>query len=150
VAAGEIYLPVADVPEPFVDADDLADVAVAALTDPHHDARTYDVTGPELLTFADAAAAISAATDRPLRVTSVSPADYLAGAIADGVPEPIAAVLTDVFTKVLDGRNAYLGTGTLDALGRPTTAFGSYVRRAAAGGAWSGVAGDDAHVEAAR
>ena len=117
---------------------------------PHHDARTYEVTGPELLTFADAAAAISAATDRPLRVTSVSPADYLAGAIADGVPEPIAALLTDVFTQVLDGRNAYLGTGTLDALGRPAATFGAYVRRAAAEGAWSDVAADDAHVEVAR
>ena len=69
VLAGELALPVGDVPEPFVDADDIADVAVAALTDDRHVGELYELTGPRLLTFADAAGEIGAASGprRPLR-----------------------------------------------------------------------------------
>ena len=137
VAVGEVFLPAPDVVEPFVDADDLADVAVAALTDPQHQGQTYEVTGPELLTFAEAAATIAGAIDRPVRVTSVSPADYVAGAVADGVPEPLAAMLADLFVDILDGRNAHLGDGTDRALGRPARPFAAYAERAAAEGAWA-------------
>lgn len=136
VAGGELFLPVPDVAEPFVDVEDLADVAVAALADPAHHGRTYDVTGPELLTFAEATGAIAAATGRPLRVTTVGPEEYRAGAVADGVPEPLAAVLTDLFVDIFDGRNATLGDGTLQALGRPARPFAGYVRDAAESGAW--------------
>src|SRR5262249_7616899 len=62
---GEIVLPAGDAPEPFVDADDIADVAVAALTDARHAFQEYEVTGPRLLTFADATAEISRASGRP-------------------------------------------------------------------------------------
>ena len=48
---GEVALPIGNVGEPFVDADDIADVAVAALTEEGHAGRTYEVTGPRLLTF---------------------------------------------------------------------------------------------------
>ena len=54
--AGELALPVGDMPEPFVDVDDIADVAVAALTEDGHAGRVYELTGPRLLTFADAVA----------------------------------------------------------------------------------------------
>lgn len=137
VASGALFLPTADVPEPFVDVDDLADVAVAALTDPRHHGRTYDVTGPELLTFAQAADLIADATGRPLQVVSVDPAEYLAGAVADGVPEPLAAMLSSLFTQIFDGRNARLGDGAREALGRPASSFAGYVSRASAEGAWA-------------
>ena len=69
VLSGEIRLPAGDVPTPFLDIDDLADVAVAALTDDRHVGRLYELTGPHSLTFADAAGVISAASGRarPLR-----------------------------------------------------------------------------------
>src|SRR5262249_27513331 len=54
VRAGDIMLPAGPVPEPFVDADDIADVAVAALTDERHVHRLYELTGPRALTFAEA------------------------------------------------------------------------------------------------
>ena len=59
VAAGVVALPVGDVLEPFVDADDIADVAVAALTEDRHVGQTYELTGPRLLTFADAVSEIA-------------------------------------------------------------------------------------------
>src|SRR5262249_50147139 len=51
VLNGELALPVTTVREPFVDADDLADVAAAALTDDRHVGQLYELTGPRLLTF---------------------------------------------------------------------------------------------------
>ena len=53
VLAGEIALPAGEVGEPFVDADDIADVAVAALTEDGHAGQVYELTGPRLLTFAE-------------------------------------------------------------------------------------------------
>ncbi|HXV92665.1 MAG TPA: NmrA family transcriptional regulator, partial [Pseudonocardia sp.] len=49
VRAGEVMLPVDTVPEPFVDADDIADVAAAALTEDGHVGEVYELTGPRLL-----------------------------------------------------------------------------------------------------
>lgn len=46
VMDGAITLPAGEVPEPFIDVDDLADVAVAALTENSHAGETYEVTGP--------------------------------------------------------------------------------------------------------
>ena len=59
--AGELALPAGHTPEPFVDADDIADVAVAALTDHSHVGEVYELTGPRLLTFADAVEEIAQA-----------------------------------------------------------------------------------------
>jgi len=67
VLAGKIALPAGPVPEPFIDTDDIADVAVAALTDDRHKNKLYEVTGPRALTFADAAAEISQAVRRTIR-----------------------------------------------------------------------------------
>ena len=71
VLGGEVALPVGDVPEPFVDVDDVADVAVAALTEDGHAGRVYELTGPRLLTFADAVAEIARAAGRPVRLVAV-------------------------------------------------------------------------------
>jgi nucleoside-diphosphate-sugar epimerase len=54
-------LPTPEVGEPFVDAEDVADVVVAALTEDGHAGQVYEVTGPRLMRFADAVADIAAA-----------------------------------------------------------------------------------------
>ena len=46
VLTGEVALPAGPVPEPFIDAGDIADVAIAALTDERHTGKLYEVTGP--------------------------------------------------------------------------------------------------------
>ena len=71
ILAGELALPAGTVREPFVSTDDIADAAVAALTDPHHRGRTYELTGPRLLSFADAVAEVAAATARPVGYRTV-------------------------------------------------------------------------------
>jgi len=136
VMAGELALPVGDVPEPFVDADDIADVAVAALTDDRHVGELYELTGPRLLTFADAAAEIGEAAGRPVRVVAVSEPEFAAGLAQHGVPADVISLLRYLFTTVLDGRNASVADGVQRALGRPARDFRDYAERAAAAGAW--------------
>jgi uncharacterized protein YbjT (DUF2867 family) len=132
--AGELGLPVDAVPEPFVDADDIADVAVAALTEDGHESELYEVTGPQLLTFADAVSEIARATGRDLRFTPVPLDDFAATLAADGVPEDEAELVRYLFGEVLDGRNAHLTDGVRRALGRDPRDFAQYARDAAATG----------------
>jgi uncharacterized protein YbjT (DUF2867 family) len=136
VLEGHVVLPAGDVLEPFVDADDIADVAVAALTEEGHEGQTYEVTGPRLLTFADAVAAIAAATGRDITFTPVSVADYLAALTAEGLPAETVDFLGYLFTTVLDGRNAHLSDGVQRALGRAPRDFADYARDTATTGVW--------------
>jgi uncharacterized protein YbjT (DUF2867 family) len=136
VLAGEIALPAGNVAEPFVDADDVADVAVAALTEAGHAGQLYEVTGPRMLTFAEAAAEIARATNKNIRYLPLSHAEFAAALAEQQVPEDMAGLLTYLFTTVLDGRNAYLADGVERALGRKARDFSDYVRNAAATGAW--------------
>ena len=122
--------------EPFIDVDDIADVVVAALTDERHLNKLYEVTGPRALTFAEAVAEIAAAAGRPIRYTQVSPEDFAAGCGRQSVPADIIALLDELFTVVLDGRNAQVTHGVEEALGRPARDFSDYARAAAATGVW--------------
>ena len=137
VLAGEVALPAGDVKEPFIDIDDIADVAVAALTGPGHAGKLYEVTGPRLLTFAEVVAEMSQATGREIRYVSVSPEEYLSGMIAGGVPADFAKDLSDLFSEVLDGRSSYLSDGVKRALGREPKDFSDFVREASASGVWA-------------
>ncbi|MBC8090445.1 MAG: NmrA family transcriptional regulator, partial [Pseudonocardia sp.] len=138
VLAGEVAFPAGDVAEPFVDADDIADVAVAALTGPGHEARIHELTGPRLLTFADAVSTIAGAIGRPIRYLPVSSGDYRDLLVGHGVPPAYATQLTDLFTEVLDGRNTSVAPGVRDVLGREPRDFADYARAAAATGVWDG------------
>ena len=138
VLAGEIALPVGDVREPFVDADDIADVAVAALTEPGHTGELYELTGPRLLTFAEATAEIAAASGRDVAYHRVSADDYTATLAQYELPADDIALFTYLFTEVLDGRNSSLTNGVQRALGRPPRDFREYAESAAATGVWAG------------
>jgi uncharacterized protein YbjT (DUF2867 family) len=137
VRAGELALPAGDTPEPFVDADDIADVAVAALTDDRHIGQHYELTGPRLLTFAQAVLEISRAAGRAIRYLPISLEDFAAAGAEQGIPSEIVAGLTLIFDEVLDGRNAHLADGVQRALGRQPRDFTDYARDAAATGIWN-------------
>ncbi|MFE2144363.1 NAD(P)H-binding protein [Streptomyces sp. NPDC059456] len=132
VRAGEIALPTADAVEAFVDTDDIADVVVAALTDDRHIGRTYELSGPRLIGFADVAAELSKATGRTITYVPVSNEEYRGVLRENGLPEEFA----DLFTLILDGRNAHLVHGVEEVLGREPRDFADYAREAAATGVW--------------
>jgi uncharacterized protein YbjT (DUF2867 family) len=137
VVAGEVVLPHAAVPEPFVDVEDIADVAAAALSENGHVGKVYELTGPRLLTFEEAVGEIAAATGREIRYVPVSIAEYAAAAREHGVPEDVVGFLMYLFGEVLDGRNASLTDGVQRAVGREPRDFSRYAREAAAAGVWN-------------
>ncbi|MEM6365309.1 MAG: NmrA family NAD(P)-binding protein, partial [Planctomycetota bacterium] len=71
VESGQITLPVGEVREPFVDVDDIAEVAFVALTQDGHDGEIYEVTGPRLMSFDDIASELSDATGRPIQYVQI-------------------------------------------------------------------------------
>jgi uncharacterized protein YbjT (DUF2867 family) len=135
VLAGSVALPVRDVQEPFVDVDDIADVAVAALTDDHHVGQLYELTGPRLLSFGDAVAEVAAAAGRDISFVSVSIDDYVAMLTEYGMPQDFIWLLNHLFTEVL-GSKAQPADGVQRALGREPKEFTEYARDAAATGVW--------------
>lgn len=134
--AGELALPADGVAEPFVDADDIADVAAAALTEEGHAGKLYELTGPRLLRFADAVAEIAAASGREIRYVPITLHAFTAGLGEAGVPGDVTALLASLFDEVLDGRNASLADGVQQALGRPPRDFAAFARAAAEAGAF--------------
>ncbi|MEY9933502.1 uncharacterized protein YbjT (DUF2867 family) [Catenulispora sp. GP43] len=136
VLSGEVVLPVGDVREPFIDVEDIADVAVAALTGDGHLGQVYEVTGPRLLTFAEAVNAIAESSGREITFTSV-PLDAFTAYLTEAGEDPAAIeIFTYLFTEVLDGRNAYVADGVGRAIGRPPRDFTEYTRTAAENGVW--------------
>lgn len=136
VLGGYLALPAGNVGEPFVDAEDIADVAVAALTEEGHIGQLYELTGPRLLTFEEAVGEIANAAGRPVRYEQISMEEYASVLTEHDVPKEYVALLTYLFTEVLDGRNANLTDGVQRALGRKPTDFTEYVRKTAATGVW--------------
>jgi uncharacterized protein YbjT (DUF2867 family) len=139
VLGGEVALPAGNVPEPFVDAEDIADIAVAALTEDGHAGQLYELAGPRLLTFADAVGEIAQAAGREVRYVPVSMQRYASVLAEHDVPAEFVSLLTYLFSEVLDGRNAHLTDGVERALGRAPRDFTDYARDAAATGVWNGV-----------
>lgn len=138
VLEGVISLPAGDVVEPFVDAEDLAEAATLCLTDPaSHRSATYELTGPELLSFSDVARILSRAIGRVVLYLPVSVGGYVEAAVAAGVADDEAKAYAELFHSVTDGRNAFV-TGDLPALlGRPAGSFAAYAERTAGDGVWS-------------
>jgi len=119
--------------EPFVDADDIADVAVAALTEDGHVGKTYELSGPRLLSFHEIAAELSKATGRRITYIPVTLDDFRKSLEDNGLPVEYA----DLFELILDGRNAHLVHGVEEALGRKPKDFADFARDAAADGVWN-------------
>ena len=137
VLSGVVALPAGQTPEPFIDADDIAEVAVAALTDDRHVGELYDLTGPRLLKFTEAIAEIARASGRDIRYVPVSIEEHAAAAAQQGVPGEVIDLLTYLFGEVLDGRNAHVADGVQRALGREPRDFSLYARDAAATGVFN-------------
>jgi uncharacterized protein YbjT (DUF2867 family) len=135
VLDGTLALPVDDVAEPFVDLEDVADVAVAALTDDAHAGQVYELTGPRLLTFADAVAEIGAARGREVTFVPITMDEFTGGLTAAGLPDDVVGLMRYLFAEVLDGRGAHVTDGVRRALGREPRDLREFAAREAA--AWA-------------
>lgn len=135
--AGELALPAGAVPEPFIDIEDVADVAATVLSEPgRHAGRVYELTGPRALTFGEAVELISRASGRPLTYRRVPSGEYVAGLVAEGLGKDGAQHVAEMFTLMERGLLAGTTDDLASVLGRAPRTFENYVVRAAAAGAW--------------
>lgn len=134
---GELALPAGAVPEPFIDIEDVADVVATVLTRPgRHAGETYELSGPRTITFGEAVAQISRASGLPVTYTQISPAEYTATLVQDGLGEDDAHHIAEMFVMMERGLIATTTDGVATVLGRAPRSFEEYVVRAAAAGAW--------------
>lgn len=133
----QIALPVSpDIAEPFVSANDIADVVFAALTDPKHRGQLYELTGPELLTFPEISRRIGAALGEDIQFTQLQPEEYVQILRDARLPEGVISLMDYLFKEVLDGHNSVLTDGVQRALGRAPEGFDSYIAKTLETGVW--------------
>ena len=136
VMAGQLAFPGGSMVEPWIDCDDIAEVAAAALTDDRHHGELYELTGPALMSFADISKTFTEILGRPITYTPLTMEAFLASLAEAQVAPELIELMAYLFGEVFDGRNAILGDGVERALGRPATSFHDFVSNAAQAGAW--------------
>jgi len=127
VRDGVLFVPAGDGKTSFVDARDVAEVAAAALTEPGHGGRAYDVTGPEALTY-DEVAAVFSDVGETSRVCGPVVAEICLG---DVPPRNVSRQDTGDERHLYDGLTRPRGTGDRRRSGRvgPRSGRLSDVRR---------------------
>lgn len=136
VLAGRVALPTGEGRHAFIDVDDIAEVAVAALTGSHA-GETYELTGPEAISFGEAVALIAAASGREIAYVDVPPESFRAELVGHGMNTEYADLLTTLLTAIRNGQDADLADGVHRALGRAPRTFATYTQTTTARAAWS-------------
>ena len=137
VMDGEVLMPVGDLRQAFVDADDIAAVAAAALTTDGSAGQVLEVRGPQALTFAEAVTTVARAGGRDVRFTG-EPAAYREALTAAGRPPEVTQAELDAFAALRRRGDDEPNDVVQRIAGRPPTSFADYAAAAAARGAWSG------------
>ena len=140
IVHGQVALPQADVKVPYVDAEDIADVAVQALLNDEHNGKIYELTGSRLLTFREVMDEIANATGRAITFTAITLPEYTEMLEMQGVPEDYIWLINYLFVEVLDNENNQVVSHDIEkVLGRKAKDFSDYVRETAATGIWNQV-----------
>ncbi|PWD51399.1 NmrA family transcriptional regulator [Serinibacter arcticus] len=128
VAEGVLRVPAGQGREAFVDADDIAAVAVEALLDPTHAGRSYEITGPQAFSFADLASTISEQTGRATTYEALSPEEYVDDQVCHGVPVELAELLGGLYEQIAAGALDSVSGDVEAVLGRPPRTFAAFAR----------------------
>ena len=120
VTNGVLAAPAGDGLEPFIDADDIAEVAATLLLERSgaHSGEAIDLSGPAGHTFGEAASILADALGHPVAYLDLAPDDFLAGAVGAGVPADYAAMLGGLFQIIRNGWDAHVSDGIQRVLGR--------------------------------
>ncbi len=111
VASGKLVSATGQGGAPFVTREDCAQDCAAALASTDTSNRTFNITGPDLVTYAELAKLASELTGHAVTFTPVEPAERIAQLIAAGTPEGIAKLLVSSQIAIAQGK-----------MGTPTTA----------------------------
>ncbi|KAA5834964.1 NAD(P)H-binding protein [Saccharopolyspora hirsuta] len=137
IRAGELRLPGGDGAASFIDAEDIAAVVVAALTEDGHSGQIYELSGPRALTLAEAVATISEAAGREIRYVPLSVEEFVAELVEQGLPAADAEGFADVVEPLRTGKDEHVSDGVQRALGREPRSFAEFAKATAAAGGWS-------------
>ncbi|QVQ52194.1 SDR family oxidoreductase [Spiractinospora alimapuensis] len=137
IREGELRLPAGAGAASFVDAEDIAAVVVAVLTEDGHNGQIYELSGPEAVTLTEAVATISEVAGRDIRYVALTVDEYIAELVGQGLPREDAAILADIAEPLRDGTDAYVSDGVPRALGRPPRSFAEFAKTTAAAGGWT-------------
>lgn len=147
VQGGELVMSAGDGVEAFIDAEDIAEVAVAALTREGHGGQAYELSGPRLLSMDSVVDEIARATGRAIAYRPLPADEFAAYALGQGVPEEFVGLLNLLYGWIAEGRFATLADGVQRVLGREPRDFADYVRATAVSGVWGAGSGGGGGVE---
>lgn len=136
ISAGRVLFPKVETREPFVDLDDLCDLAFASLVTENHKNKLYELTGPELVSFRDVFETIAEVTNQTIPFEELPLDDYLSTLKEFGLPEDVLWLIDYLFRTVLDGRNESVENDLELALGRKPKDFRTYAKETAKTGIW--------------
>jgi uncharacterized protein YbjT (DUF2867 family) len=129
VPRGGLFFPAGDGKHAPIDPRDIAAVAVKALTTPGHEEKIYELTGPELLSYAEVVRKTSAVTGKLLQYVDVPEATWLQEMLSSGAPQPVVESLLAYFARgVKAGRMNYQTSTVAELLGRPGRTIDEWVR----------------------
>jgi uncharacterized protein YbjT (DUF2867 family) len=123
---GAFFAPMKDARLSMVDARDVADVAAALLTGDGHEGKTYVVTGPEPLTFADAARHLSSAVDRPVRYVDVTAEVAGSVLLSMGLPAWYVDDLLELYAFYSSGAGSVVTDAVRRLAGHPGRSFAQF------------------------
>ncbi len=101
---GITYAPAGTGKVGFIDINDIANAAATVLTTEGHSGREYELTGPECLSYQDAAELLSQVTGKKIVYPNPSPEEYTQALKAGGAPDFIAPYMISVYSLVADGK----------------------------------------------
>lgn len=138
ILEGFVALPQAEAKVPYVDTDDIADVAVAALLDNQHNGKIYQLTGPRLLTFKEVIQEISVASGREIIFTPIALSAYTKVMKEQGVPADFVWLIEYLFSEVMGNPgNSEITNDIEKVLGRKPKDFSQYVQETMVTGVWN-------------
>ncbi|MBJ7289815.1 NAD(P)H-binding protein [Williamsia sp.] len=127
VRAGEIVTATGDGPVAFIDARDIAAVGVRALVDPIPRVGAYVVTGPQAVTYSQAAEVITRFTGAPVTHRSVTVDELAALHVEHGLPAEYAPILAALDLDIAAGSENRLTDVVEDVTGRAPRSFEDFV-----------------------
>jgi uncharacterized protein YbjT (DUF2867 family) len=121
-------LPMGDGATAMADARDIGAVAAEVLTGKGHEGRSYEITGPELLTFHQVAERFSEVLGTKISYVAADPAAYLATLKRVLPNEWHVNAVSELFREIAEGPPPHL-TDTFQKLtGRPPISLAQFVR----------------------
>lgn len=125
---GVIAVPAGDGATSFIDARDIAAAAAAALTGPAHDGRAWNLTGPQALSYGEAAVLLSEVLGKPIAYQALDDAAFIALLEGAGVPGDYAQFLTAIFAPVRQGWTAAVTDDVRQLTGQAPRTLLQYAR----------------------